>query len=68
MSHHESGEVTPTLEVVESFARLIGRSMAELVKEEGETEESRRKRRFLDNVLDALLAWFSSAGQTDEKR
>lgn len=66
---NESGEVTPTLEVVESFARLIGKTMAELMAELGEESETdRRERRFLDDVWDAHLAWFSSAGQTDEKR
>ncbi len=63
---YESGEVTPTLDVVESFARLIGKTIAELMEEE-ESDESRRKRRFLDDVWDAHLAWFSSDGHTQNK-
>ncbi len=63
---YESVEGTPTLDVVESFARLIGKTVAELMELE-ETEENRRKRKFLDDVWDAHLAHFSSTGHKTEE-
>ena len=62
---YESGEVTPTLDVVESFAKLIGKTIAELMEVEGESDE--RKRRFLDDVWDAHLAWFDSSSRSKKE-
>lgn len=56
---YERGEAAPTLEAVERFAGLMGRSMAELLAVE-ENEEGRRKRQFLDDVWDAHLKYFST--------
>lgn len=56
---YEKGEATPTLEVVERFAKLIHKPISELVTGE-ETEADRRKHKFLDDVWDAHLKWFSS--------
>ena len=54
---YEKGETFPTLEVVERFARLTGRTVAELLEGE-ETEAEKRKRHFLDDVWDAHQKWF----------
>ena len=64
---YEGGASFPTIEVVESFARLIGRTVAELMEVE-ETDE--KKRKFLDDVWDVHLKHFSSLSQalhTDKK-
>ncbi len=61
---YESGEVFPTLEVIERFAKLIGKTMVDLLKESGETEEQQRKRKFLDDVWDVHLKHF---GNRDRK-
>lgn len=54
---YERGEATPTLEAVERFAKMKGKTVAELLTVE-ESEESRKKRRFLDDVWDAHQAHF----------
>ena len=54
---YERGEATPTLEAVERFAKMMGKTVAELLAVE-ESEESRNKRRFLDDVWDAHLKHF----------
>lgn len=54
---YESGAKYPTLEVIERFAKMVGKSLPELLKVE-ENEEGRRKRQFLDDVWDVHLKYF----------
>ena len=63
---YEAGTAFPTIDVIESFAKLIGKTVTELIAEE--TDE--RKRKFLDDVWDVHMKHFShlsSAGHTEEK-
>lgn len=54
---YENGEAFPTIEVIERFAKMMGKTVAELLKDE-ETEAQRKRRRFLDDVWDAHQAHF----------
>lgn len=66
---YESGNAIPTLDVVERFAALSHKGIAELMAESmEESEADRRKRKFLDDVWDAHLKHFSSTSHTEDEK